>query len=247
MIFWSLYIPGITLLIIPFFHLLPVFSKGNINNYKIDPNNEIAPTESEILYTWISIFVFSLMGFFSGWLIEQDFSKIYSVIPLDRSNWIYFIVSPFILLLIHDVYFYLTHRLLHLPFIFKHVHSWHHRSHKTNPWVAFSFHPLEAIIQIGIVPIVILIIPTHEYILMFFVGFLIFMSVFGHCGYEFRANKMKALNIFNTSIHHDQHHKYVKYNYGIYLNVWDRLFASNYPGYKKAVDDFAENLKENNT
>src|SRR5262245_45140048 len=32
-------------------------------------------------------------------------------------------------LLVDDAIFYFTHRLLHTPFLFRHIHSWHHRIH----------------------------------------------------------------------------------------------------------------------
>lgn len=47
----------------------------------------------------------------------------------------------------HDVYFYATHRLLHTRPLYKWVHSWHHRAHNPSPWTAFSFHPVEALVQ----------------------------------------------------------------------------------------------------
>jgi sterol desaturase/sphingolipid hydroxylase (fatty acid hydroxylase superfamily) len=118
--------------------------------------------------------------------------------------------------------------------MFKRIHSWHHQSHNTNPWAAFSFHPFEGVLQIGILPLVAFTLPINEAVLFAFAGFLLFMTVYGHSGYELRANKWSTLNIFNTSLHHYQHHKLVRYNFGLYLNLWDRIFSSNAPDYKKS-------------
>ena len=55
--------------------------------------------------------------------------------------------------LMHRRAFYWMHRFMHLPGIFKAVHKVHHLSHNPSPWAAFSFHPLEAIIEAGILPV----------------------------------------------------------------------------------------------
>jgi lathosterol oxidase len=60
------------------------------------------------------------------------------------------IVSLALMLLLHDAWFYWTHRLMHHPKIFRHVHLVHHRSINPSPWAAYSFHPIEAVIEAGI-------------------------------------------------------------------------------------------------
>jgi len=51
------------------------------------------------------------------------------------------------MVVLHDVYFYTTHRLMHLPPLFKAVHAGHHRSLTPTPWSILSFQPLETISQ----------------------------------------------------------------------------------------------------
>ncbi len=53
---------------------------------------------------------------------------------------------------LHDLYFYTTHRLMHLPPLFKAVHAGHHRSLTPTPWSILSFQPLETISQFGFLP-----------------------------------------------------------------------------------------------
>ena len=48
--------------------------------------------------------------------------------------------------LIRGVHFYSIHRLLHVPFLYKHVHVTHHRNVNTGPWSGISMHPVENII-----------------------------------------------------------------------------------------------------
>ena len=44
---------------------------------------------------------------------------------------------------IHEVHFYCIHRLIHIPVLYKWVHSVHHRSINASPWSSLSMHPLE--------------------------------------------------------------------------------------------------------
>ena len=39
-------------------------------------------------------------------------------------------------------YFYWIHRLLHVPFLYKHVHALHHRNINVGPWSGLSMHPI---------------------------------------------------------------------------------------------------------
>ena len=46
-----------------------------------------------------------------------------------------------------DFHFYMQHRLLHsVPFLYRHVHSVHHRSYNIEPVSSLSMHPVEHII-----------------------------------------------------------------------------------------------------
>jgi lathosterol oxidase len=41
--------------------------------------------------------------------------------------------------------FYLIHRLLHWPSLYKMAHSLHHRNANVGPWSVLSMHPIEYI------------------------------------------------------------------------------------------------------
>src|SRR3546814_2958407 len=47
--------------------------------------------------------------------------------------------------LLHDSFFYWTHRLLHRPRWFRLAHAVHHESRPPTAWAAMSFHPIEAV------------------------------------------------------------------------------------------------------
>ena len=62
----------------------------------------------------------------------------------------------------------------------------------------------------------------------------------GHLGYEIFPRRMLQHPVFkwaNTSTNHNMHHKYVKCNYGLYFNIWDRLMGTNHSKYEETFDE----------
>ena len=231
MIFWSLFLPLTALFFVLYFHYIDVIFNGRKKPYLIRKREAHSIAPREIYSTIFNLFVFATVGGLVGWLIEEGHSMTYVDTPKSFTDFLLLPICFFLALGIHDFYFYWTHRSLHIKFIFKYVHVPHHKSTEVSAWSAFSFHPIEALIQIGIVVLLALFIPMHISVLIAFSILLFLISVYGHCGYELRINKWEGFNIFNTSFHHYQHHKEVHYNFGIYLNIWDRLFHTGSPNY----------------
>ncbi len=231
---WIWILPGFSLASVLFFVFLNKQLKRKKPSLKIDEKENL-PTKKEYTFTFLNLGVFTLIGALMDYAQKNGLLKMESIYAEGEPNWWFLIVSVFICLGIHDIYFYLTHRILHVPFLYKMVHSIHHKSTNPNPWTAFSFHPLEGVIQIGIVPLLAFILPIPEMGLIIFTLIMSLLSVYGHCGYELRAEKWKGFEIFNTALHHQQHHQLVRYNFGIYLSIWDKLFGTFSPTYDKSL------------
>lgn len=147
----------------------------------------------------------------------------------DYPVWFY-CLNFVILFVLHDLYFYITHRILHTPYLYKKVHYAHHMSKSPTSLAAYSFHPVEAIVQSFLFP-VIFIWPFHMSNLgIFFFVSLIYNS-YGHSGYEFKDTRnLKPTHIgywLNTSIFHFAHHQKNNGNFGLYTRVWDILFKTS--------------------
>ncbi|GAB2695335.1 sterol desaturase family protein [Mucilaginibacter koreensis] len=148
-------------------------------------------------------------------------------------------VSLLLTLIVHDTYFYWTHRLMHHKSIFKYAHLLHHKSTNPSPWTSYAFHILEAVVEVGILLVIVMIMPLHPITIMLFtvVGFII--NVYGHLGYEIMPRGFRNtvwFEILNTSVHHNLHHSKFKGNYGLYFRVWDRLMGTEHPDYVKDYD-----------
>lgn len=167
----------------------------------------------------------------SGWTqLYRDF---------DRFGWGWFLLSIPVMILIHDTYFYWTHRLMHHPLLFKRMHRTHHLSVCTTPWAAYSFSSSEAFVQAGIAPLIAFTLPVHPLAFGIFMLWQMTFNVAGHCGYEIfphRFMKSRWAIVMNSVTHHGLHHEKVNANYGLYFNIWDRMMGTNHIHYLERFD-----------
>ncbi|MGH6634436.1 MAG: sterol desaturase family protein, partial [Sphingopyxis sp.] len=68
-------------------------------------------------------------------------------------------------LLLHDAWFYWTHRWLHRPAPFRLAHAVHHASRPPTAWAAMSFHPVEAATGAIVIPALVFLVPIHVAVL----------------------------------------------------------------------------------
>ena len=138
---------------------------------------------------------------------------------------------------------------MHWRPLFKLAHRVHHQSHNPTPWAAFCFHPLEALIEAMIYPVVILFLPIHPLAALIWLLYMITMNVGGHLGFELFPAGFVRHRLFrwhNTSVHHNMHHSHINCNYGLYFNFWDRLMGTNHVKYEEHFDRIT-NLASNQT
>lgn len=187
----------------------------------------------EIKWSVISVLIVSMITTGLILLIQAGKTKMY--FDVSERGWFYLIGSAVVFILAYDTYFYWLHRFMHLKKVFPLVHRLHHTSHTPSPWAILAFHPLEAILEFMIYPMVIFLIPLHPYAVGFFVFHNIVLNTLGHAGYEvvprsFFRNPILGIGL--TVTHHDMHHSKVRCNYGIYFNIWDRIMGTNHPDYE---------------
>jgi Delta7-sterol 5-desaturase len=199
----------------------------------------------EIIYSLITFIIFSFIGIFISLCKRNGYTLMYN----DISDYgiPYFIISVFMMLLLHDTYFYWTHRLMHHKKVFPIFHKVHHLSNNPSPWAAFAFHPLEAVIEGGIILLIVFVIPVHLSAVLIFLIAMTVMNVIGHLGFEiypknFLKHSLGKLN--NTATHHNMHHRLVNCNYGLYFNWWDKWMGTNHKDYKNEFEAVVGNKTE---
>ncbi|MCC9137149.1 sterol desaturase family protein [Pontibacter silvestris] len=226
-----IFIAGIAFLV--FYIFLPSkFSKVKIQALFPKQNDYVR----EVVYSFITFFIFAAIAIILSTPAIRPYTKIYS--DISDYGWGYFAVSVVLALLIHDTYFYWTHRLMHDPRLFKLFHLTHHRSTNPSPWAAFSFSPLEALVEGGVIFAIVFLIPIHQFAILLFLLFMTAYNVYGHLGYEIYPSWLvnSALGKWlNTSTNHNMHHKYFRGNYGLYLRLWDEVMGTTHAGYDKTL------------
>lgn len=181
----------------------------------------------EIKYTLISLSIFGAMGYCVYLVYEAGVSQIY--FEAQRYSYIYFSVSIVLMIVLHDTYFYWTHRVLHVGWWYENIHIVHHLSSNPSPFTALVFHPLEAFIQAAFIPLAVIVIPIHPIALTVFVFYMTIKNVLGHCGYDLTGNILKRSKYNrwrNSAVNHNMHHLYARDNYGLYFTFWDRFMKT---------------------
>ena len=176
--------------------------------------------------------VFTLAGVVSVMGGEAGITKTY--MDPAQFGWAYFGFSVLALIVLHDAWFYWTHRLIHHPRLFRRFHRTHHKSHNPSPWAAYSFDTGEAAVNAAFLPLILIVLPASYLAVFLFLLHMILRNAIGHCGYELmlaRRNGRPAFDWMTTVTHHDLHHAQAGWNYGLYFTWWDRLMGTEHPLY----------------
>jgi len=199
----------------------------------------------EIKYSFFTMMIFGGIILLVIWAGRHGLTMAYE--PVDKYGYAYYFFSIGLMIVVHDAYFYWTHRLLHWKPLFKLAHKTHHLSVNPTPFAAYAFHPVEAVIEIGIIPLIAFTIPHHTSAITIFSLYSLLLNVTGHLGYELFPKGFASHKLFkwhNTSTHHNMHHRLVKCNYGLYFNFWDRVMGTNHPDYEKSFDEVVEKREQ---
>lgn len=191
-----------------------------------------ADIRRELGWSLLTVVVYGLVGAGTLWLAKQGWTRLYWKLDAHGPLWFWATVAGAIVL--HDTYFYWTHRLMHHPRLFRWFHRVHHESVNPSPWAAYCFSPLEAAVQAAIFPVVVCLLPIHPLAFAAFMVWQIVFNVVGHTGYEFYPSWLLDSwlgRFLNTPTNHIQHHESFRGNFSLYFNLWDRLMGTNHPEY----------------
>lgn len=226
---------------IPYLIFYVIF-KSRLFRFKIQQKYpEHKHIQREILYSLQSMAIFTTVGTAIFALKQHGYTAIYT--DLHAHSMLYFFSSIVLFILAHDTYFYWSHRMMHHKKIYPYVHLIHHKSINPTPWAAFAFHPIEAIMQVAILPIMVFLLPLHPFAIITWGLYQLALNIGGHVGFELfnKGFTQRLLTKWhNTSTHHNMHHRYVTCNYGLYFNIWDRLMGTNHARYDAEFEAICE-------
>lgn len=167
---------------------------------------------------WTAWEVLALYAFASGWSPMSTFT--------DNPLWL--LVIALLVPVFHHVHFYLIHRLIHLPALYRSIHSVHHNSVNPTPWSSLAMHPVEHLVYFSGVAVH-LLIGSHPLLAIYHLHFAGLGAAVGHIGFhtvETGAQKGVDTHAFT----HYLHHKYFEVNYGEGLVPLDKWFGTWHDG-----------------
>ncbi|MEP0941522.1 MAG: sterol desaturase family protein [Rhizobiaceae bacterium] len=158
------------------------------------------------------------------WAMANGYAPTISV----EDNPVWFVLGLMLLPIWSAFHFYWVHRLLHVPFLYKHVHSLHHKNVNIGPWSGLSMHPIEHLLYLSSL-LIHLVVPSHPVHLIFHVVYEGPGAAMSHTGYEDLLIKDKPRLALGT-FYHQLHHRYYECNYGNQEMPWDRWFGTFHNG-----------------
>lgn len=225
---------------LPAFLLLWVIGKNFFKARRIQQKQRSNKTQisREILFSISTLLIFCAIDVGLFLAAEHGYTLIYYGDDHQYSSG-YFWFSIVIMLLLHDTYFYWAHRLMHHPFLYKYVHKVHHDSIDPSPFAAFSFHPLEALVEAGFYVVFVFVMPVHLAAIIIWQIVQQGLNVIGHMGYEFYPSGFTQHWLFSwktASTHHNMHHSKFNGNYGLYFSWWDKWCGTEFNDYHKTFE-----------
>ena len=139
-----------------FFHKRPQWALSRKIAKKKRPK---AQNKRDIYYSLLSISIFGLVGVITYFMGKAGWTRAYT--EVSDYGWAWWFVSIPVMLVIHDAYFYWTHLLMHNRRLFPLFHKIHHLSKDPTPLTSYAFHPLEAFVSAGILPLLVFTLPLH--------------------------------------------------------------------------------------
>jgi sterol desaturase/sphingolipid hydroxylase (fatty acid hydroxylase superfamily) len=194
--------------------------------------------KKEVKWSLITAILFAVSGTVLLVLWQKGVTRVY--LDVDDYPWWWMPLSLVIAMLLHETYYYWLHRWMHHPKIFRRVHKVHHDSNITSPWTAFSFHPLEGMLQAIFLPLLLLFLPMHLYVVLTQLTIMTFSSVINHLDIEVYPKNFSKHPFGKWLIgatHHSLHHKQFKYNYGLYFTFWDKWKNTESPQYQRLFEE----------
>ncbi|WP_299738672.1 sterol desaturase family protein [uncultured Roseobacter sp.] len=157
------------------------------------------------------------------------------------ANPFWFVAIFFFIPVWESFYFYIIHRAIHIPFLYKHVHYLHHRNINVGPWSGMSQHPVEQMIFLGSV-FIHLLIGAHPLHIIFHLQYYFLTAITTHTGFQgLLVNDKNRLAL--GTFHHQMHHRYFECNYGSLEIPWDKWFGSFHDGTIQANEKMQERRK----
>lgn len=206
--------------------LLDVLQPSFMQRYKIQPSKYPSPrlllsSSYDVLVSFCTVVLPLVMSgglAFSRLGISRD-----GPIP----QWHVILIHVAYFFVVEDFLNYWIHRALHLPWLYRHVHSVHHIYDAPFSIPAAFAHPVE-IVALGIPTFMgPLMVGPHMFTLIVWQTFRNFEAIDVHSGYELPLSLKTFFPAYGGTEHHDYHHYMHSGNFASVFTWCDRLYGTS--------------------
>jgi sterol desaturase/sphingolipid hydroxylase (fatty acid hydroxylase superfamily) len=187
-----------------------MFKSQNIDN--------IIRTFASGVPIWTAYEVFGLWAMANGWGMFSTFAE--------HPYWL--LAFGFVLPIYHEFHFYCVHRLIHVPILYKYIHSVHHNSVNPSPWSSLSMHPVEHLLYWSD-SLIHFVLPSHPLLFLYNLQITGTGAVVGHIGFD-KLEAGENASVDSHAYAHYLHHKFFEVNYADGATALDRLFGTWHDG-----------------
>ena len=180
--------------------------RGSPEKWKCQPHRFLTRSNEihEIVVGTVNMtFSGSISGLCTCWIMNGNYNKLY--FRLDEYGYPYFLFSMAALFLWIEAWAYYTHTMIHMPWLYKHIHKHHHRYHSPTAYSVIAMSPFELAMDTSYVMAPMFLFPINALAYVTVVVYVYYYGVIDHSGI-----KMDALFPWQPdSMFHDDHHRYV--------------------------------------
>lgn len=239
MVFWEGYVSDETMgtfaplvvywLYAGFYQLLPPLDNYRLHTKTEENEKNLVPLGSVIKGVLVQQFFQAVVAELLFLVTSSSVSSSPTVQPPLAIQVVQFVIA----MLVMDTWQYFVHRYMHQnKFLYKHIHSQHHRLIVPYAIGALYNHPLEGLLLDTFGgAISFLISGMTARTAVFFFCFAVVKTVDDHCGLWLPGNIFHAIFQNNTA-YHDVHHQLqgTKFNYSQpFFSIWDKLLGTYIP------------------
>ena len=160
-------------------------------------------------------------------------TRVFGVHAGELPPWYLIIAQILFFLYVDDFITYWAHKGLHTPWLYRHVHSVHHRVKHPSAMDNSYFHWAEYLILVTTGQIAPLLMGAHVYVIWAWLFIRIWQSVGGHSGYSFPWTPLRLIPLFEGGDYHYYHHTDQRGNMSGILPYLDRIWGRTSPTYTK--------------
>jgi ferredoxin-NADP reductase/sterol desaturase/sphingolipid hydroxylase (fatty acid hydroxylase superfamily) len=233
----------------PFFIVFWIVGKKYFKKIRIQETERatLHHFKHDLAFSASTFLVFGIMDVCLLYLGTKGYTQIY--FDINDYGYLWLGLSFFIVLFIDDMFFYWSHRAMHLPRFYKFFHKVHHESTDPSPLTAYAFHPSEAVIEQLMHVVLPFLLPLNFGVIIAWQLFSMLNNVLHHLGYEVYPKgwvKFPLLKYKAASTHHNMHHQLFNGNYSLYFTWWDKWMGTEFKEYETRHEQIFErkNIKK---